>query len=241
MVRVTFVHGFTQTGDSWARVIKLLPSDHHYLTIDAPGHGVAPTVVVDFDQVADQITEIGGQGVYCGYSMGARMCLYAALKHPTVVKGLILISGTAGINDSNERIARRESDRKLAARVLEIGVDQFIDEWMSQPMFNSLPIDEVDCALRRTNTAQGLANNLTAVGTGSQPPLWDRLGELTIPVLIIAGTNDLKFSALGERLHRLIGTSQLALVDNANHATHYEQPATVAGLIETWLNLHFTN
>ncbi len=241
MVRVTFVHGFTQTGDSWARIIKLLPSDHHYLTIDAPGHGVAPTAVVDFDQVAGQITDLGGQGVYCGYSMGARMCLYAALEHPTVVKGLILIGGSAGIEDSAERIERRESDRKLAARVLEIGVDQFIEEWMSQPMFEGLPIDEIDRAQRRTNTARGLANNLTEAGTGSQPPLWDRLAELTIPVLIIVGANDPKFSAFGERLHRLIGSSQFTVVENAGHATHYEQPAAVAGRIETWLNLHFAN
>ncbi|MFA5775325.1 MAG: alpha/beta fold hydrolase [Ilumatobacteraceae bacterium] len=239
MVRVTFVHGFTQTGDSWARIITLLPSDHRYLTIDAPGHGVAPTAVVDFDQVADQITDLGGPGLYCGYSMGARMCLYAALKHPNVVKGLILISGSAGIEDSNERNERRESDRKLATHLLEIGVDQFIDEWMSQPMFNSLPIDEVDRAQRRTNTARGLANNLIAAGTGSQPSLWDRLGELTLPVLIIVGANDQKFSAFGERLHSLIGSSQIALVENAGHATHYEQPAAVAGLIETWLKENF--
>lgn len=240
-MRVTFVHGFTQTGESWAPIVNRLPSENQYLTIDAPGHGKSPTAVTDLDQVADQLVDAGGKGIYCGYSMGARMCLYTALKHPTVVNGLVLISGTAGIDDTEERLKRRESDQQLAAHILDIGVDQFIDEWLAQPMFRSLPFNEIDRAQRRINTASGLANNLIAVGTGSQLPLWDRLVGLNIPVLIIAGANDLKFSAIGQRLHRSIRSSQVEIVDNAGHAVHYEQPVVVAKLIETWLNDHFAN
>lgn len=237
--RVALVHGFTQTRDSWTPLLNNLPNEYSYVAIDVPGHGESTHVAGDLNQVADQIVATAGVAVYCGYSMGARLCLYAALAHPTSVTGLVLISGTAGIDDATERNKRLQSDQQLAQRILEIGVDLFVDEWLSQPMFSTLPMDETDRALRKANTASGLANNLLATGTGSQTPVWERLGELHIPVLIIAGANDIKFVAIAERLHRSIVSSQLATVEGAGHTVHYEQPSAVASLIEQWLSVHF--
>ena len=236
--RIAFVHGFTQTRQSWEPLLNRLPTTYQYVTIDAPGHGESSLVVSDLDQTADQLVATAGPGVYCGYSMGARMCLHAALAHPEIVTGLVLISGTAGIDDESERERRQKSDQQLAGHILEIGVDQFIDEWLAQPMFNTLPEDEADRAGRKVNTASGLANNLIIAGTGSQFPLWDRLGELRMPVLIIAGANDAKFVALAERMHRSITLSQLEIVTNAGHTVHYEQAAIVASLLEKWLSAH---
>ncbi|MEK7291919.1 MAG: alpha/beta fold hydrolase, partial [Actinomycetota bacterium] len=155
---------------------------------------------------------------------------------PESVIGLVLISGTAGIDDHTERDLRRNADQQLAQHILDIGVNAFVDEWLAQPMFSTLPRDDEDRALRRTNTTSGLANSLITAGTGSQQPLWNRLGELRMPVLILAGTNDLKFAELAERLHRSIPTSQLELIQNAGHAVHYEQPLVVASLLQRWLN-----
>jgi len=239
--RVAFVHGFTQTRDSWIPLLNNLPDVYQYLTIDAPGHGESSHISGDLHQTADMIVATAGRGVYCGYSMGARMCLHAALSHPSEVTGLVLISGTAGIDDDVERRKRRQSDQQLAQHILDVGVNQFVDEWLSQPMFNSLPKDDGDRALRKTNTASGLANNLIATGTGSQQPLWDRLGELRIPVLIIAGANDLKFTVFAERLHRLISSSQLTSVEGAGHTVHYEQLIAVAALLRDWLITHVAN
>ena len=236
--RVAFVHGFTQTRTSWTPFIKKLPATYQYVTIDAPGHGESSQVTGDLDQIADQLVAVTGSAVYCGYSMGARMCLHAALAHPEVVTGLVLMSGTAGIDDESERERRQKSDQQLAGHILEVGVDQFIDEWLAQPMFNNLPEDEADRTERKFNTASGLANNLITAGTGSQFPLWDRLDELRIPVLIIAGANDAKFVALAERMHDLIALSQLEIVINAGHTVHFEQPAVVASLLEKWLRAH---
>jgi 2-succinyl-6-hydroxy-2,4-cyclohexadiene-1-carboxylate synthase len=239
--RVAFVHGFTQTRDSWAQIINKLPDNFHYITVDAPGHGESSQNAGDLEQTAAEIVDTVGSAVYCGYSMGARMCLHAALANPTVVEGLVLISGTAGIEDDAERRKRRQSDQQLAQHILDVGVDKFIDEWLTQPMFKCLPFDDQDRALRRVNTAAGLANNLLTTGTGSQLPLWDRLAELRMPVLIIAGINDTKFVTIAERLQQFIESSHLEIVTGAGHAVHYERPLIVAQLIENWLNVHFAN
>lgn len=236
--RVALVHGFTQIRESWAPLLNILPDEYQYLTIDAPGHGQSSHVSGDLVQTADQLVATAGPAVYCGYSMGARMCLHAALGHPEAVKGLVLISGTAGIADDTERNMRRQADRELAQHILDINVDKFVDEWLAQPMFSSLPIDAADRAMRKINTARGLANNLLAMGTGSQLPLWDRLAELRMHVLIITGANDTKFVAIAKRLQQSITSSQLEIVTNAGHAVHYEQPPIVAALIEQWLSAH---
>jgi 2-succinyl-6-hydroxy-2,4-cyclohexadiene-1-carboxylate synthase len=239
--RVAFVHGFTQTRESWVQLLTHLPDLYSYVTVDAPGHGESSQVSGDLDESADQIVATVGHAMYCGYSMGARMCLHAALAHPTTVTGLVLISGTAGIDDDAGRDERRQSDRALAQHILEIGVDRFIDEWLAQPMFKNVPRDDHDRTLRKANTASGLANSLIATGTGSQLPLWDRLNELRMPVLIIAGANDNKFVALAERLQQSIASSQLAIVAGAGHAVHYEQPSVVASLLEHWLGAQDVN
>ncbi len=239
--RVAFVHGFTQTCKSWTPLLHKLPNTYQYVTIDAPGHGESSLVVGDLSQTADQLVAAAGPAVYCGYSMGARMCLHAALAHPEVVTGLVLISGTAGIDDESERHKRHHADQLLAQHILDTGIDQFIDEWLAQPMFNTLPVDEADRALRKVNTASGLASNLITTGTGSQHPLWDRLGELRMPVLIIAGANDAKFVAIAQRMHRSMTSSQLEIVTNAGHTVHYEQPEVVASLLEKWLSAHLVN
>jgi 2-succinyl-6-hydroxy-2,4-cyclohexadiene-1-carboxylate synthase len=103
-------------------------------------------------------------------------------------------------------------------------------------LFASLPEAAAGVDDRRRNTAAGLAGSLRHTGTGTQEPLWDRLGLLAMPVLVVAGANDPKFTALGERLVACIGGhATFAAVPDAGHAAHLEQPAAFVTLVEHWL------
>jgi pimeloyl-ACP methyl ester carboxylesterase len=89
---------------------------------------------------------------------------------------------------------------------------------------------------RLENTAEGLAASLRLAGTGAQVPLWDRLAELAMPVLLVAGEHDAKFRALAERMAAAIGTNAtVALVTGAGHAAHLEQPDAFCWLVEQFL------
>jgi pimeloyl-ACP methyl ester carboxylesterase len=58
-----------------------------------------------------------------------------------------------------------------------------------------------------------------------------------MPVLIIAGANDEKFTHLGRRLVESIGTNaSIALIDNAGHSAQLENPAGTAAAITEWLS-----
>ena len=86
-------------------------------------------------------------------------------------------------------------------------------------------------ALRLGNRARGLAGSLRGMGTGAQESFWDHLREIDKPVLIIAGGLDAKFKAIARDMHDAMPASQIAIVANAGHAVHLEQPEIFASLV----------
>lgn len=233
--RLTFVHGFTQTSRSWDPVVDDLSRDHECICLDAPGHGDSHDGARSLWQCADDIAESSTGGVLVGYSMGARMALHAVLARPYLFGGLILVSGTAGIENEGERSTRRDADNALADRIETIGVSDFIDEWLSNPMFAGLSPAMAMKPDRLRNDASGLADSLRHAGTGTQESLWDRLGELAIPVLIVTGTLDAKFSEIGRRMASMMNHSTLVSVEGAGHTVHLERTAEFVSLVRAWL------
>lgn len=224
--RIVLLHGFTQTRDCWGPVADDLARDHEVVRLDAPGHGTAAELRLDLVGAAARAAAEGGRAVYVGYSMGARMALHVGLGHPEVVEALVLVGGTPGIEDEAERAARRARDHELAAHVRAIGVDAFLEEWLDQALFAGLPrwarFDEE----RRRNTAEGLASSLELAGTGSQAPLLARLSELAMPILAVAGAEDHRYAQIARRMASTIGdNAQSALIPDAGHAAHLENPA----------------
>lgn len=237
--RVVLVHGFTQTGRCWGPIAADLERDHEVVRVDAPGHGGSADVEAGLRDGAGLIGDAGGLAAYVGYSMGARFCLHLALAQPSRVRALVLIGGTAGIEDQAERAARREQDLRTAQRIAAQGLEAFLDGWLDQPLFSSLP-PEADCREERlANTVRGLQSSLVRAGTGSQEPLWDQLPRLSMPVLVVAGEQDAKFAAIGERMATAIGVNAtLALVPDAGHTAHLEQPEAFLSILRPWLATH---
>jgi 2-succinyl-6-hydroxy-2,4-cyclohexadiene-1-carboxylate synthase len=237
MARVVLVHGFTQTRHSWDAVARLLEPDHEVLALDAPGHGELAGVALDLWQGARLVAQQGGRAVYAGYSMGGRLCLHVALAHPDHVDALVLLGATAGIRDDAERAVRRREDDARAMHIEHVGVDAFLREWLAQPLFASLPADARGLTDRLANTAEGLAASLRLAGTGAQDPLWDRLEELEMPVLFVAGERDDKFLAIAREMASGVGVNaHVALVPRAGHAAHLERPDAFAAIVRDFLH-----
>ena len=230
---LVLVHGFTQTGRSWDAVADHLADRYEVVTVDAPGHGGSAGVEADLVAGAALLGTTAGRATYVGYSMGGRLCLHLAVARPELVERLVLVSATGGIDDDGARASRRASDEQLAASIEHDGVDAFLDRWVAQPMFATLPDTGLDD--RRRNTAGGLASSLRLAGTGTQEPLWDRLPALTMPVLLVAGSLDAKFVAAAERMAGLIPHVTLAVVDGAGHTVHLERPERFLTVLDAWL------
>ena len=238
--RLVFVHGFTQTGRSWERVAEhfaVVGGAHRreVVLVDLPGHGGSGAVRADLRRAADLLASTTGEATYVGYSLGGRVCLHLALMYPHVVERLVLLGATPGIIDDDERAQRRQADDLLAQRILAIGVEAFLAEWSALPLFHGLELDADEIADRRRNTASGLADSLRLCGTGTQLSLWERLIELNMPVLAMAGALDTKFVPLAERIAASVPDGSFGVIHDAGHAAHLQQPMQVITRLEAFL------
>lgn len=231
----TFVHGFTQTSQSWKALLAHLRTPLHSQLIDAPGHGHSTDGARTLEEIGRDIVETMHTGLLVGYSMGARMCLHAALLNSEKITSLILISGTAGIRDDHERLQRLHNDNELADRICTIGVEAFVQEWLQQPLFASLPKTDEDISDRQRNSSEGLADSLRYAGTGTQQPLWNELHRVMVPVLLISGERDTKFVQIAQEMHDYLPHSTLCVIPDAGHSVHLERPSIVAAEIDRWL------
>jgi 2-succinyl-6-hydroxy-2,4-cyclohexadiene-1-carboxylate synthase len=234
--RIVLVHGFTQTQACWGPVAGALAADHEVVRIDAPGHGGSSAVRADLGTGADLLAAAGGPATYLGYSMGGRFALHVALGRPEVVRGLVVVGATGGIDDDTHRAARRAADDELAAALERDGVERFVDAWLAQPMFAGLDHAVRFRAERLANTADGLASSLRLAGTGTQEPLWGRLAGIDVPVLVVVGEADTRFTELSHRLVEAVGpNADLAVVAGAGHTAHLEQPERFLAVLQPWL------
>ena len=236
--RVVLVHGFTQSSRSWDPIAtRLEATGVEVLAWDVPGHGDSPKVPagLDLPGAAEMLGEAGGRATYVGYSLGARICLQLAILRPELVERMVLAGVTAGIEDLDEREERRAADERLACELDgggEAGLPQWIDRWLSGPLFAHLTAEHADRESRLRNTAAGLAAALRCLGTGTQRPLWEDAGAIGIPVLIVAGELDPKFTELGQRLAQAIGiNATFVLVPGSGHAAPFEAPGPFAEMV----------
>lgn len=240
MARFVFLHGFTQTHHHWHRAADLLRRRTDPAAtlafVDLPGHGLAgDDLGGTIDDVGPRLTRLAGSGTYVGYSMGGRIALAAAASGAAEIERLVLVGATPGLVDPIERTERARLDDERARHVEEVGVADFLDEWLAMPMFARLPADDDGLTHRRRNTVTGLAHSLRAYGTGTQTPLWERLATISIPVLVLAGELDDKFVDIGARMAAAFPRATFATVPDAGHAAHTERPHVTVDLIADWL------
>lgn len=246
---LVLLHGFTGSSQTWSPVSEMLVQHHHVVAIDIIGHGRSDAPVTpdrySFERVLHDLASIVNtlgipRAAWLGYSMGGRLALGLALRHPHRVTSLILESASPGIADSTDRAARRAADDLLATRIEAQGIEAFVDAWERLPLWTSqqrLPTRPraAQREIRLSNRAPGLAGSLRGMGAGTQPSLWDRLHEIDMPVYIIAGELDEKFSSIARNMHTAMPASQLEIVADAGHAVHLEQPTTYARLVTHFL------
>jgi 2-succinyl-6-hydroxy-2,4-cyclohexadiene-1-carboxylate synthase len=246
---LVLLHGFTGSAESWRAHVAVLSGIYTTLAVDLLGHGASDSPAdperFRMDRCAADLAAIFdhlglAQVNLLGYSMGGRVALHMAVAHSERVSALVLESTSPGLAAPAERQARVASDEALANSIEQHGLEVFVDGWSRLPLFASqaaLP-DAVRAGLRAQrlrNNPRGLANCLRGLGTGVTPPLWDRLTEVRSPTLVIAGALDTKYVDIAQAMAAGLATSRLAIVPDAGHTTHLEQPEAFDRLVLEFL------
>lgn len=224
---LVFLHGFLGTGADWDEVIKHLKSRFFCIAVALPGHG--SSFSADFPGALTQTLRDYGvhKAALVGYSMGGRLALDAASKHPSLFTQVIALSAHPGLRNEQEKKRRAEDELKWERLLKTLSIEQFLEIWYAQPLFASLkkrePLFSEIIERRCQHNPQALAAAMRLFSPVHQ--------HINIPesALFLCGEDDLKYRELYHTLLPKIRTRMLA---GCGHALHLEDPKACADTIE---------
>jgi 2-succinyl-6-hydroxy-2,4-cyclohexadiene-1-carboxylate synthase len=247
---IFFLHGFTGSNKDWNELIPLINTDFNIIAVDLIGHGNSdsPEEVSFYsaESIVEQIHQLiltytNQPVIISGYSMGGRAALSFASKYPDMIKGLILESTGAGIEDENLKNERAKQDEELTRFIEENTIEEFINYWMNIDLFNSqksLPKEKL-IKIKKSklkNSKAGLANSMRGFGSGKMPSLFDDIKNIIAKTLLISGEFDTKYTAVSEKLVKIFPDAIHVVIKSAGHNTHLEQPGSFINVINDFLN-----
>ncbi len=232
---IVALHGFTGCPESWRRTrsVARVP----FATPRILGHGAAAPGVDTFDGEVDRLARgLRRPADLVGYSLGARLALGIAVRHPAQIRSLTVVGVNPGFEDPASAMARRDADELLARALETDGIEAFVDRWERVPLFASqrmLP-QALRAERRRQRLAHdpnGLARALRVLGLGSMPSRWDAIGHLKMPVTVVVGAEDTKYRAIAERIRDRRPGTRIAIVPDAGHDVTLEAPDHLARIL----------
>jgi 2-succinyl-6-hydroxy-2,4-cyclohexadiene-1-carboxylate synthase len=245
---VVFLHGFMGAGADWLQIAEVWANQFFCIMPDLPGHGnythLPISQPLDFDFVVKDLELFLKQlkldrVSLVGYSLGGRIALYAAMKFPEKISALVLESCHAGLADEQTRRDRAEADDKRAETLLVQGIETFVDQWYELDLFGTLksqpPLLAEIKEKRKKNDPGWMAKIIKELSPGRQPPLWEKLGSLPLPVLLIAGGLDSKYTELAIRMGRQLPNAMVEIIPNVGHNVHLENPGRFGEVVTVFL------
>ena len=244
-----FIHGFAGSAEDWNEIVEALSGDFKLVSIDMPGFGKSakPDEPEYYSQsfgravITSVIKQLGlDKVILVGYSMGGRFALDVVAADSQSVIGLILESSAPGIEDEEQRELRVLSDTALANAITEKGMEWFVNYWSGIDLFQSqkelseLKMLQQDHR-RLRNTTIALTNSLRAFGAGVMEPLWNYLHTIDVPILLLTGELDSKFTAINGRMSVMFPLCKHIVVKNTGHNIHLENPSEFVNLLKDFI------
>ncbi len=179
----------------------------------------------------------GSSRALLGYSMGGRLALHALLEKDHPWQAAVIVSAHPGLESETGRADRRASDMAWATQSLAGNWQEFLTTWNAQPILGDASMRDPQASGRLIMRRREIARSFVDWSLGTQQPLWQRLGEISVPVLWIAGENDPKFLALAKRATSLIPNAHLAVAHGAGHRVPWQAESWFADQVTRFLNL----
>ena len=228
---VILIHGAGGSHLSWPPQLRRL-HDQRVFALDLPAHGKSGGIgrhSID-DYVHDVLEFMSEIGVYSailvGHSMGSAVALSTAICFPERVTALVLV-GSGGRLRVAPALLRAASN----STAFENAVRMITDASFSS---QSNRIRELSMQRMMETRPAVLYGDLIACDAFD---VMDRLSKLSLPTLIVCGSDD-KMTSLqsSEFLRDHIAGACLEVVPNAGHMVMLEQPNIVSGLLTDFIN-----
>lgn len=231
---IVFIHGLGGNSINWLYQRNQFKKDYQVIAIDLPGHGKSEgrdeLNFFDYQAILNELllVELGLKDLLvCGISMGGKVVLDFASRHPEAVSGLVVADTFAGLDEEEKKRRKATWDLMYEPNGVERWVERVIDEMGLDPQgaiakgFQKGILD---------NQLDFMYKLFTQLLDYDQR---DQLQVIQVPALVLHGERDRFIArACAEEIHRGLVKSELHIVAECGHLPNVEQPKVFNGLLE---------
>ena len=226
------VHGFLTSHSQWIANVAALALVCQPVTVDLFGHGDSPAPddppryrPEAYVEAFDAIRRALGveQWLVCGYSLGAGLTLRYAFEFPERLIGHAFTNSSSGLATREESDAWRQGAAESAARIRAGGIDAIERIPVHPRHATRLPKPVYDALMRDAARLDpiGIAHTLT--DTNPHASMRERLGENTVPCLLLCGRRETRFD--DKRAFAAAQMPNLEIADlDVGHGVNMEDP-----------------
>ena len=247
---LVLLHGGGQNAHTWDTVALAL--DRPLLAVDLPGHGhsdwpeaaesLEPNAMAD--DVAAVIRRLAPEAsAVVGMSLGGITAIALATRHPELVRRLLLVDVTPGVNhekssDIQAFLAGPESFAtfdEILQRTIEFNPTRSVSSLRRGVLHNAVQREDGSWTWRhqlgRPSRTTGL--HIDRVDFATQ---WDDLEGVPVPVLLARGSRSpvVDDDDVAEFRRRRPG-DEVVVVDDAGHSIQGDQPVMLARIIDSFV------
>ena len=231
---VAFSHGLFMDETMFDPQVAALRDRYRCIAWDERGHGQTGDTTEPFsywdsaEDLAALLRSLGVErAVLAGMSQGGFLSLRCALKHPELVRALILIDTQAGVEDPE----RLPGYQMMVDNWVANGPDQAtLDVIAGLILGEGYPAAEWQDKWRRQSN-ESLVTVFTTLAT--REDIHDRLAEIDVPALVIHGEADASIALeIGRNLSDGLPDAEFVIVPGAGHAANLTHPELVNPQIE---------
>lgn len=220
-MHVVILHGWGQSKGLWQPVVSRLGDVMTVTAIDLPGFGDEPLQSTEWgvkeyaDWAADHIAALGGDIALVGHSFGGRVALELAARHPSWLRGLVLMGAPC--------LYRPSLALQMKKKLFHLGrraVPASVRERLINPDL-------------RYAEAAGLGDIFRRVVSWDQTPL---LPRVAVPTLLLWGEHDHSARlGIAREMRDGIRGAALDVLPGLGHNPHIDNPLLVYGKIASFV------
>ena len=231
--RVVFLHGLFGQGRNFTQIAKALTPDFRSVLVDLPNHGrSAWTESTDYEVTADHVaawlrSRYDAASHVVGHSMGGKVAMALALRHPDLVDRLVIADISPTVSDGAgefEHLLDSLGGLDLAAVTKRSDADSQLAPLIENAQVRGFLLQNLrtaDDGFRWQANLELLRRELPTIG--DFPTFEDHVFDH--PVLWVAGQlSDYIQSEHEPRMRQLFPRTRLVTIKGAGHWVHSERP-----------------